>query len=147
MSRETERVAVVTHFLSVWNPNDGPVAIPNQPFSTPENHAYVVLNIVELGTYRMSVGSSFFKRYESTLQIDLYTPADTGTSSSRKIADTLEDVYQDLMLALSDGQTVKFRTPKARVLALNEQRASNLEDNWDRYVIDCPYYRDQLVEN
>jgi hypothetical protein len=31
-------------------------------------------------------------------------------------------------------------------LALNEQRAANLEDNWDRFIFEAPYYRDQHVE-
>lgn len=147
MSRDLERSKVIMHFQTLWISANGPIAIPNQPFTTPANSMYVVLNIVERGSFRKSLGSDFFKRHNSTFQIDIYAPADTGTKKSRQIADQLEPVYQDLILFLTDGETLKFGTPNARVLALNEQRASNLEDNWDRYVIECPYYRDQFVEN
>lgn len=147
MSRDLERSKIVTHFQSIWNSANGPIAIPNQPFTTPANSMYVVLNIVERGTFRKSLGPQFFKRHNGTLQIDMYTPADTGTKKSRQIADGLETIYQDLILTLTDGEHIHFGTPSARVLALNEQRASNLEDNWDRYVIECPFFRDQIVVN
>ncbi len=88
---------------------------------------------------------SFFKRNNATLQLDIYTPADQGTSRARKQADRLEGIYEELMLPLSNGQVIKFGTPNSRTLALNEQRAANLDDNWDRYVFEAPYYRDQAV--
>jgi hypothetical protein len=31
-------------------------------------------------------------------------------------------------------------------MATNEIRAQNLDDNWDRYMFEAPFYRDQLVE-
>lgn len=145
MSRDLERSRIFSHFQSLWNSGDGPIAVPNQPFTTPTNSMYVVLNIVERGSFRKSLGSHFFKRHMQTLQIDIYTPADQGTKKSRQLADTIEPIYQDLTLILSDNEALRFGTPTARVLASNEQRAANLDDNWDRYVIECPYYRDQFV--
>lgn len=146
MSRELERAAISGHFQGVWNPADGPIAWPNKPFSTPVNSGFAVFNIVERGTFRKSLGRSFFKRHENTLQIDIYVPIDVGTKPSRVIADRLEDIYQDLVLVLPNGQSVNFRTPSSRVLATNEQRAANLDDNWARYLFEAPYYRDQRVE-
>lgn len=145
MSRDLERSRIFSHFQSVWNTANGPIAVPNQPFTTPTNSMFVVISIVERGTFRKSLGINFFKRHIQTFQIDLYTPEDLGTKQSRVVADQLEPIYQDLILTLTDGEHVKFGTPSARVLASNEQRASNLNDNWDRYIIECPYYRDQFV--
>jgi len=147
VSRETERKKVMAHFLATWNTADGKIAIQNQPFDTPSNSMFATVFLLELGTFRMSLGNTFFKRHSNTLQIDIYSPADSGTTKSRQIADRLESVYQDLVLPLSDGEFVKFGTPAARTLSLNEQRAGNLEDVWDRYLLECPFYRDQFVEN
>lgn len=146
MSRETERAAIGAHFASVWDPADGPIAWPNKPFDTPANSMFAVFNIVGRGTFRRSVGGSFFKRHEGTLQVDIYTPQDKGTRRSRIIADILENAYQDLLLVLSDGEAVKFGTPSSRVLDPNVIRASNLDDNWARFMFEAPYHRDQHVE-
>lgn len=146
MSRDLERAKVVEHALAQWAVNiDGPLAIPNQPFTTPTNGPFGVLNIVERGVFRRSLGMSFFKRNNATLQLDIYSPSDTGTSRARKLADRLEGIYEILILPLSNGQQIVFGTPSSRTLALNEQRAANLDDNWDRYVFEAPYYRDQRV--
>jgi len=147
VSRDVERSAVFAHLQSVWNSAaDGPLAIPNLPFNTPAKSPFADVHIVERGTYRKSLGMNFYKRFENTLQVDMYSPADSGTKRSRATADRLEDIYQDLILPLTDGETVIFGTPSSRTLALNEQRAANLDDNWDRYMFEVPYYRDQQVE-
>lgn len=147
MSREIERETVITHFLTVWNTADGPIAVPNQRFTTPIDHFFGDVKIVERGTFRMSLGASFYKRHNSTLQLDMYTPFGEGTKLSRSIADRLELVYEELTLLLpGGGEFVKFGTPSSRRLAQNRERAENLNDNWDRYVFEAPYYRDQRVE-
>jgi hypothetical protein len=147
VSRELERQTISDHFSSVWDiATDGPVAWPNKPFETPKKGQFVVFNIVDRGTVRKSLGREFFKRYFGTLQLDLYNPQDLGTKPSRDIADKLEPIYDNLELAMSNGQMLMFGTPSARTLALNEQRAANLEDNWDRFIFEAPFYRDQHVE-
>jgi hypothetical protein len=35
-----------------------------------------------------------------------------------------------------------FQTPTSHSMATNEVRAANLDDNWDRYVFEAPFYRD-----
>lgn len=147
MSRELERQAIATHFQDTWNAADGPIAWPNKHFDTPNNSSFCVFSILELGSFRRSLGiNQFFKRHEGVLQIDIYVPQSHGTKPSREIADRLEPIYQDLLLRLPNGQALVFGTPSARTLAPNEQRAANLEDNWDRYVFEVRYHRDQLVE-
>lgn len=147
MSRELERQAIASHFQSVWDePLDGPIAWPNKPFTTPNASGFCTFNIVELGTFRMSLGRSFFKRHHGSMQIDMYVPQDQGTRPSRLTADRLEDLYEMLVLEMSNGQKIEFGTPRTRTLAANEQRASNLDDNWDRYLLEAPYHRDQHVE-
>jgi hypothetical protein len=146
VSRETERAALAAHFLSVWLESDGPIAWPNKPFTTPSGHMFAVYSIVSRGSVRMSLGRSFFKRHFNTLQVDIYTPQDLGTKRSREISDRLEDIYDSLVLVTPDGESLKFSTPTGRVLDPNVIRASNLDDNWDRFVFEAPYHRDQLVE-
>jgi hypothetical protein len=146
MSRETERKTIMDHFKLNWNPADGPVAWPNIEFATPVNSAFAVVQIVEGGTYRRSIGySQYLKRSAGTLQIDIFTPQGLGTRNSRLIGERLERVYDTLDLVTSDGEFLRFGTPRSRTLPVNEQRAANLDDNWDRYVVECPFYRDVVV--
>jgi hypothetical protein len=145
VSRETERLLVTTVFQQNWNPADGPVAYPNQDFNTPDNGMFAVFNLVDRGTTRESIGRTYLKRHRSTLQIDIYTPAANGTKRAREIADRLEAYYDSLDLITSDGQQVHFRTPVAREVGGNESRASNLDDNWSRYIVECPFDRQEVV--
>lgn len=143
MSRETERNKIIKFFELNWNPSDGTVAYPNIEFTTPENQMFAVVNIVEGGTVRKSIGySQYRKRSMGTLQVDIYTPIGLGTKKSRLIGERLERVFDTIDLATTDGELITFGTPRSRTVPLNEQRASNLEDNWDRYVVECPFYRD-----
>ena len=144
MSRETEREAITTHFVSVWNPADGRVAYPNFDFETPKNEMFVVFSLVDRGTTRESLGSTYLKKMRGTLQLDIYSPADTGTAPSRIIAGRLEEIYDSLTLMTSDGELINFYTPSAAPLATNVQRAANLDDNWSRYVVECPYTRQKI---
>lgn len=146
MSRETEREALAAHFQTLWEPTDGPIAWPNKPFETPANSMFCVYSIVSRGTIRRSLGYNFFKRHMGTVQVDIYTPQDQGTKRARQISDVLENAYELLTLPLADDESVIFETPSGRVLDPNVIRASNLDDNWERFVFEAPYYRDQHVD-
>lgn len=147
MSRELERQEISKHLDTLWVESvDGPIAWPNQQFETPANHRFAVFSLVDRGTIRRSLGRAFFKRSFGSMQIDLYTPQDKGTSRSKILVDYLELVYEMLELPLSDGEVVIFQTPSSKTLDPNVIRASNLDDNWDRIVFDAPYYRDSHVE-
>jgi hypothetical protein len=146
VSRETERAAITGHFALNWNPADGPVAYPNHEFTTPTNQMFAVLSIVESGTFRKSLGyAQYLKRSRGILQVDIYTPLGLGTKKSRLIGERLERVYDTFDMVTSDGERICFETPSSRTLPLNEQRAANLDDNWDRYVFQAPFYRDIIV--
>lgn len=147
MSRETERAAITAHFKQAWEAAypGVPVAWPNIDFATPDNSQFVVFNLVDRGTTRETLGRTYVKRHRGTLQLDIYTPGGQGTRESRLMADYLEALYDSLDLVTSDGQGVSFRTPSARPIAGNEARASNLEDNWDRIIVECPYDRQEVV--
>lgn len=147
MSREAEREIIFSHFKTLADPIFGEnVAWPNQPFETPAREKFVIVNIVNRGSVRLSLGRTFIKRHMSTVQADIYIPQDQGTKISRQISDTLEDEYEMLELITVEGEKITFGTPSSRVLAPNEIRATNVDDNWDRYVFEAPYYRDQVVE-
>ena len=151
MSLELERAAIAKHFNDVgWDPAWGNrevyIAWPNKPFVTPNDHMFVVFNLVSRGTIRRSLGLSYFKRHLGTMQIDIYTPQDQGTKLSREMSDALELIYDTITLPLNDGEAVVFQTPSSRQLDPNVIRAANLDNNWDRYVVEAPYYRDIHVE-
>jgi hypothetical protein len=147
VSKETERAAISEHFKSVAEPEFGEnIAWPNQAFETPQDTMFAVFNIVDRGTIRRSLGRSFTKRSFGTMQVDIYTPKNEGTKESRTLADIWSLVYEMLELTTSDGELIVFQTPSSRAMATNEIRAANLDDNWDRYVFEAPFYRDQNVE-
>ena len=147
MSLELERAAISKHFLQYgWDENDGEIAWPNKPFDTPANSMFCVFNLLDRGTLRRSLGLSFFKRHLGTMQIDIYTPQNVGTKRSREIADRLELLYDTMTLVLVDGEAVVFETPSSRQLDPNVIRAANLDNNWDRFLVEAPYYRDIHVE-
>lgn len=147
MSRETERKLLAQHLAAVWDDSDGPIAWPNQPFETPEKHLFAVFNIVDRGSTRQSLGiAQFFNRHHGSIQLDIYTPQDAGTTQSRQIADRLALLYDSIELITDDGEKLTFGTPSGRTLPTNEVRAANLDDNWDRYVFEAPFYRDQHIE-
>lgn len=148
MSRESERLVVTAHFAATFAANwpTMPVAWPNHEFTTPSNTMFAVFNLVDRGTTRQTIGLNYVKRHRATVQVDVYTPLGQGTKQSRLVADVLESVYDTLDLVTSDGELVAFRTPSARDVAGNESRASNLEDNWGRIIVECPYERQEIVD-
>lgn len=148
MSKETERSGLALHFQGLAAVDVGElIAFPNQPFETPADQFFVVFNIVDRGSVRMSLGAEkYLKRRFGTVQVDLYTPKNEGTKKSRVLADKWEGLYDTINVTLTDGETCVFQTPSSRSLATNEIRAANLDDNWDRYVFEAPFYRDQIVE-
>ncbi len=147
MSRETERQLITTHFAQLWEANypDIPVAWPNHEFTTPNDSQFVVFNLVDRGTTRETLGRDYIKRHRSTLQLDLYTPADGGVRSAALISEFLENTYDTLDLLTSDNEVVYFRTTSSRTVSANEARAVNLDDGWYRVIVECPYDRQQRV--
>ena len=148
MSKETERAGLALHFQTIAEPDLGElIAFPNQAFETPSDQFFVVFNIVDRGSVRRSLGyMKYTKRHFGTVQIDMYTPKNEGTKKSRDLADKWEALYDTINVMLTDGECCVFQTPSSRALATNEVRAANLDDNWDRYVFEAPFYRDQFVE-
>ncbi len=147
MSRATERALVMGHFTATWNAAYAsvPIAWPNHEFLTPTNQPFAVFNLVDRGTTRESLGRTYFKRHRGTIQVDLYMPLGQGIKWGYAVSDYLETVYDSLDLVTTDNQPVRFRTPTARPIAGNEARASNLEDNWARLVVEIPFDRSEVL--
>lgn len=147
VSKETERQLITEHFATAWAAAypSIPVAWPNHEFTTPANSMFAVFSLVDRGTTRESLGRTYLKRHRGTLQIDLYSPAGTGVRPATQISDFLENLYDSLDLVTTDGEQVFFRTPTSRTVSINEDRASNLADNWQRIIVECPYDRQQVV--
>jgi hypothetical protein len=70
-------------------------------------------------------------------------PEGGGVASARAKADLVEALFESKELITSDSQTIRFRTPGTANLAINEERASNLEDSYHRLVVTCDYYVDE----
>ena len=141
MSRELERRTVFNHLSSVWLPEFGPIAWPNIEFVPPENARWAGVSIIYADSFRASLGNDFFKRHESFLQIDLFTPTGRGSSPNLNAVDYLENIYQSLILPCGDEQLI-FEDVKTVQLSINEERATRLNDNWLRHVISCEFRRD-----
>jgi hypothetical protein len=147
VSKEAEREALAARFLTTFNAlGITDVAWPNKAFETPTRKTFLVFNIVERGVVRHGIGLNYFKRHFGTVQVDIYVPQDEGTKVSRVLTDAMEAEYETLELPTGDGEMIKFQSPASRSMATNEIRAQNLDDNWDRYMFEAPFYRDQLVE-
>lgn len=145
MSKETERATIFSELKNVWPSQYGAIAWPNLPFVAPTADRWAAAEILTYTTDRASLGRDFFKRTYGSLQIDLFVPDGVGTKEAREVADFLEDHFQDLKLITSDGEAIQFGTPESKTLPVNVARAENLEDNWYRYVVDCPFHRDSHV--
>lgn len=147
MSREAERAAITSHFSAAWAAAYPavPVAWPGHEFTTPANSMFVVFNLVDRGTTRQTLGRTYIKRHRGTLQLDIYAPSGQGTRAMQQMGDFLEDLYDSLDLP-AGANLIMFRTPGARSVAGNEARASNLEDNWQRLIVECPYDTQNRVE-
>ncbi len=146
MSRETERQLVTGEFKAFWDTTGLPAAYPNKDFVTPDNSMFGVMNLVDRGSSRESIGRHYLKRHRGTLQIDIYIPGSEGTAKGRVLADRIEARFDSLDLVTTDGEPVSFRTTSAREVGGNEARAGNLDDNWSRYIVECPYDRTEIIE-
>lgn len=147
MSKEAEREALAASFKDMFSTlGVAHIAWPNKPFETPADSTFVEFNIVDRGVTRHGLGRNFFRRNHGTVQVDIYVPQDEGTKVSREFADIMANFYEMYELPTSDGELIKFETPFSHALATNRIRAANLGDNWDRYVFEAPFHRDQHVE-
>lgn len=144
MGKEKEREVLLALVKQNWPSGYGPVAYPNAKFTPPANARWASVEIVTLSTERASLSRDFFKRTTGILQFDLYVPEGLGTKEAREVADFLEDFFQDLVVPCG-SDVIVFETPRSKTLPTNVVRAENLDDNWYRYVVECPFRRDSRV--
>jgi hypothetical protein len=140
MSRETERLLLLSHAKSFWLPAWGPVSWPNADFSPPANARWASLRLMEYGSERINIGRPKKQRHYGSVQIDLYSPKNTGTKEAREITDAIEAIYDELILRTADGEPVEFQTPASHDLS-GSGSEDGTADSWYRRVVDSPFYR------
>lgn len=146
MSFSTERESIYKWFQDNWNLSNGKIAWQNQRFDQPENELFLSFQILNFNSAQRSIGNQQ-KLYRNfgEVQVDIYIPQNVGVAIGRDRADKVINIFRNKVLTTSDNNTIQFRVPILRQLAPNEQRALNLEDILFRYLIRCPFYRDEVV--
>lgn len=147
MGLSSQRTAITQYFHTNWNTANGVVAYPNKQFTTPAGEPFLVFNIMTFFRKRASIGiDQWLTRRYGAVQVDIYVPEGDGVGGARTKADLVEALFESKELVTSDSQIVRFQTPYTVNVAINEQRAGNLEDAYHRLVVTCEFYVDEEKE-
>ena len=147
MSFATERTTISTLLSSNWNEStQGKIAWENQPFKVPVGEVFIEFFIANLSGGLMSIGGvKKLERHFGEVQADVYVPQNLGIHIARTRADEIAAIFRRRAIQTSDGDLIQFRTPTIRQLAVNEQRAVNMDDILYRLIVRCSFYRDQYI--
>jgi hypothetical protein len=125
MSFESERIAIENHFEEFWN--ETPIAWENVAFSAPNNSAWVRLTILNgSSNYRTITG---LKRHLGVIDVQIFTPINTGTNQGREYADTIGTIFE--------GK--KFSDVVCDIASINTIGADSV---WHQINVTIPYWRD-----
>jgi len=126
MSFSNERVAIESQFEEFWI--DTPVAWENVTFDTPNNSAWVRLNILNgSSAYRAING---LKRHLGLIIVQIFVPKDTGSSAGREYADTVKQIFE--------GK--KFSDVLCDVASIETIGTDSV---WHQVNVTIPYWRDE----
>lgn len=125
MSFKNERIAIENRFEEFWN--ETPIAWENVAFDTPNNSAWVRLNILNgSSNYRAING---LKRNLGIITVQIFTQKDTGTNVAREYADTIRGIFE----------SKKFSDVVCDVASINTIGADSV---WHQINVTIPYWRD-----
>lgn len=134
MSFADERRAIETRFSA--NYTSTPVRYENLSFVQPDNASWVSLMILSGEGGQASLGgSSAIHRYGGVIQVDVFTPENSGTQAGRALADTVEAIFRQVQFSLGNSGVIHTQTPWVTNLGV--------EDGWYRLVVTCPFFRDR----
>ncbi len=112
-----------------------PIRYENVPFNQPTT-GWVAITVIPAGGDRISVGTTVKRhRYLGNLQIDIFVPEDSGTSTARGHADTIEAIFRDQQFSAGVSGTITCRTPT--------YVTGGVENGYYRAILTTPYQRDK----
>lgn len=133
MSFADERRAIEQRLQSNWGATT-PIKYDNVAFTQPANSPWIALTIVN-GDPRPASISTQFKRYPGIIQIDIYTPENSGTNTARAHADTLAGYFDHAQFSAGSSGTITCRVSGIRTLPK--------EGGFYRLALRVEYYRDK----
>jgi len=137
MSIETQRQEMFGRVQSAMLVNfpEIPVAWPNRKFEQPDG-PFVLVYIIVGDQVRQNLGERYTIRHISILQIDIYTPDDTGTKVLNDVADFLAKRFREQEYQLSDGDRLLVKPP--------QMIAGEAARGFERLTLRFPLWRDAL---
>lgn len=119
MSFEAERARIETHFRDRWalTPFAATVPVIYENTSIKQPNGDFLLHRIASGdgTQAEINGAGLtMHRYVGIVQVDVLAVVGSGSSNSRKMADSVCDIYRRQQLVDSAGGILTFRTPSVR---------------------------------
>ncbi len=125
MSFKNERIVIENRFEEFWN--ETPIAWENVAFESPNKSAWVRLTILNgSSNYRAING---LKRNLGIIDVQIFTPINSGTSEAREYADTVRGIFE----------SKKFSDVVCDVASINTIGADSV---WHQVNVTIPYWRD-----
>lgn len=126
MSFSNERIAIENHFEEFWI--DTPVAWENVTFNTPNNSAWVRLNVLNGSSAYRAINS--LKRHLGLIIVQIFVPKDTGTNQGREYSDTVSAIFEgkkisDVVCDVASIETI------------------GTDSAWHQVNVTIPYWRDE----
>lgn len=136
MSIETQRAKLfdVVNNLMAANFPDIPVHWPNRKFDQPDS-TFAWVHIVLGEQQTTNLGDEKVFRHISVLQIDLFTPEDTGTKEIGEVADLLARNLREREYQLSDGCRLLVKPP--------QMATPSAARGFSRITLRFPLWRDE----
>lgn len=108
MRTETTRQAVLAAWKTGWlGAAAVPVQLPNQKFKQPATGPWGRLAINYGSSQSQAVGGTL-KRQTCTLELQLFSPEQTGTKSQTMAADLFGEIFDNLQLTPEAGLLIEF---------------------------------------
>lgn len=135
MSFEDERRAIEGRFGDNYSAT--PIKWEEHPFDVVEGTPYVALTILSGKGHQASLGgpNSALQRYAGVIQIDIFTPEDSGTKTAKQHADTIEAIFHHVQFSAGNSGTITTRLPWIHKMGV--------KDGWHRFVVNVDYHRDR----
>lgn len=126
MSFASERANIQGRFNTNWGATT-PIAWGNVVLDTPNNAPWVRFNILNGSTEYRAL--DYKKRYNGTINVQIFVPIKSGTNVQRGYADTIatlfdSQVFNDVVCDVASVTTI------------------GTGDKWHQMNVDIPYWRD-----
>lgn len=144
MSKETERAYLTKIMFDEAQSNTDlsgiPIAYPNQEFNVPKNAPFAEFHITTGPKPIITGGEGKGRvrvRYVGFVQLTLWAPKNSGTSSILEAGDIFRALFQFRQGRDSSGSTYRFG-------AAEESNIDQKKGGWFCYVVRVPFERDTI---